>query len=243
MNWKTVVKEQLKALKVSRQQIADEMGISIATFGHWLNGRNEPSLEQLDELCRRVGVTIAIGYRGSLMAFAYDPEGSAAPAQDDSCKALTADMGEVALSGDALLMTKRVPVEAQVTLEKGGEWSAEAMVTPGDGSLGSADIATQDLTAYCIAIQGDALFPVFRDGWMIAIEPRSKLVPGEFVYVETVSGNFMVKELLWQRAGTYALGNVTGEPGRVTLAASEIKRIHYCYPVPAGKRVPAEGQS
>ena len=51
------LRQRLRQMKLSRQELAETMGVSVATIGNWARGRGFPCLRYRSELCTLLAMT------------------------------------------------------------------------------------------------------------------------------------------------------------------------------------------
>ena len=56
--WQVRVKSLFKSAGITYPEIGAAMGITAGAVGHYLNGRREPSVKQLKQMARLLGMTI-----------------------------------------------------------------------------------------------------------------------------------------------------------------------------------------
>lgn len=95
---------------------------------------------------------------------------------------------------------------------------------PGTGE-GSVPWGTSDPNAYAVRVKGDSMYPRYRPGEILVVEPNAPVVPGEDVIVRTRDGRKMVKRLLFQRSSEVELGSINERHKPVTIPLEEIESI------------------
>lgn len=93
MKWYVRARLQMTKLNVTQEAVAEALGVTRGAVGHWLSGRREPTLQQLETIAERIGCTRAellddderAAYDLKLaMAAVRDPEpGTFVPYPDD----------------------------------------------------------------------------------------------------------------------------------------------------------------
>ncbi|WP_105901406.1 LexA family protein [Vibrio gangliei] len=56
INWNDLVKSKMKEAGITQNQLAEKMGRSQSAIAHWLNKNREPSIEDIAEMMRCVGL-------------------------------------------------------------------------------------------------------------------------------------------------------------------------------------------
>ncbi|MGY1877828.1 LexA family transcriptional regulator [Pseudomonas reactans] len=121
-----------------------------------------------------------------------------------------------------LAMFRPVKIIGTAQLGPDGYWSA---IDEGDGYI---DVPCRDPDAYAMRLKGDSMAPAIRNGWIALCEPNHQLIPGEYVMLRLVSGESMVKELLYENAREVSVMSVNTAYGdRRTIPIEEVEQIHY----------------
>jgi phage repressor protein C with HTH and peptisase S24 domain len=84
---------------------------------------------------------------------------------------------------------------------------------------------TTDPLAYAVRVKGDSMYPRYRPGEILVVEPNAAVIPGEDVIVRMKDGRKMVKRLLFQRAGEVELGSINERHQPITLSLESIESI------------------
>lgn len=206
--WRERFRNRFSYLKrtegMTQASLAEAIGVTQGTVGHWLRGRRTPeNPEQFEALARGLRMSLA-----ELLA-------GVVPGKEGGGVEEGPDVGEY----------RRAPVVGTAQLGPEGYWDAvEYPVGHGDGYV---DVPTRDPGAYALRVRGDSMAPAIRDGWYVVIEPNSAVVQGEYVVVVTKDGRAMVKELLWERDGQVSLMSVADGYARITLRLDEIEKMHH----------------
>ncbi|KJP58486.1 prophage repressor protein [Klebsiella aerogenes] len=57
MNWYDIAKQRIDALGLSQDKLAEHLGVTKGAVSHWLNGRRNPSLQEIGAIFQYLGVT------------------------------------------------------------------------------------------------------------------------------------------------------------------------------------------
>ncbi|MFN4090821.1 MAG: S24 family peptidase [Alphaproteobacteria bacterium] len=79
-----------------------------------------------------------------------------------------------------------------------------------------------DPNAYALAVAGDSMKPVYRDGDLVVVSPNSSIRRGDRVVVKTVEGEVMAKELVRRTAKRVELHSLNPDYPDRTLAPEQI---------------------
>lgn len=67
MKWSELVREHMKSQGVTREKIGNALGKTPGAIGHWLNGRREPSLDEIAAILKFLGIqSVTLNSDGSL---------------------------------------------------------------------------------------------------------------------------------------------------------------------------------
>lgn len=120
---------------------------------------------------------------------------------------------------------RAVPVVGEV---KGGEdgylEELEYPVGHGDGTI---EWPTSDQHSYALRVRGDSMFPRYRAGEFVVVEPSIEAPLGEDVVVCLNDGRKMLKVLNWIRDGEVQLLSINNGFAPLTIVDREIRSIHY----------------
>lgn len=207
--WHERFRQVLDASDYTQSSLAREMRrhvgeITRGTINGWYKGRiQRPSYENIVAACRLL--------RTDPDWLLYGGPERVHPPQDGQAK--TARM---------------VPIVGTAQLGPEGYWT-EMGYPPGSGDEGLQAL-TDDPNAYALKMRGDSMEPAIREGWFVIVEPNGTPVPGEYVLVQTLDGQSMVKELLWIRGDTVALMSVNGNE-RLKYQKQELEQLSPVGPI------------
>lgn len=120
---------------------------------------------------------------------------------------------------------RAVPVVGEV---KGGEDGyLEELEYPVGHGEGTIEWPTSDPHAYSLRVRGDSMFPRYRAGEFVVVEPSIEAPLGEDVVVCLNDGRKILKVLNWIRDGEVQLLSINNGFAPLTIADSEIRSIHY----------------
>ncbi len=95
-----------------------------------------------------------------------------------------------------------------------------------DDGEGYVDIPSSDPNAYALRLRGDSMEPAIHSGWLAVIEPGRSFVPGEYVMVQTVEGESMLKRLLYANDDQVSLLSVNVAHSIRNIPIEQIQHIH-----------------
>lgn len=55
--WQELVKSRMKEIGVTQERLAEQLGVTQGGIGHWLNGRREPSVDDVARIMSAIGMT------------------------------------------------------------------------------------------------------------------------------------------------------------------------------------------
>ncbi|MDR1162657.1 MAG: helix-turn-helix transcriptional regulator, partial [Candidatus Accumulibacter sp.] len=121
--------------------------------------------------------------------------------------------------------SRKVPVVGTSQLGDSGFW-AELNTPVGFGD-GHIPFPVRSERAYAVRCKGDSMKPRIKDGEFVIVDPDQSPVPGDEVLVKSSDGRVMVKEFLYRRDGFVHLLSVNEEHGKISIAESEVEKLHY----------------
>lgn len=118
---------------------------------------------------------------------------------------------------------RRVPVVGEV---KGGDdgYLDELQYPVGHGD-GYVDYPATDPQAYALRVRGDSMYPRYKAGEFIVVEPSLEAQPGDDVVVSLKDGRKLLKELNWIRDGEVQLLSSNNHFGPMTLPLEDVMYI------------------
>jgi phage repressor protein C with HTH and peptisase S24 domain len=122
--------------------------------------------------------------------------------------------------------SRRIPVIGHVIATPDTDGFFDDQGFPPGGGEGYIPWGTTDRNAYAVRVKGDSMYPRYRPGEILVVEPDAALVAGEDVIVRTKDGRKMVKRLLIQRATDVELGSINERHRPLTISLEEIESIH-----------------
>lgn len=163
VEWWNRADRERRAQRKTYEEIALDMGVSMATVGHWMTGRRQPSPTKLAGLARLLGVSLD-----------YLMEGEECEMSDEK--------------SPARYRTRRV---MSVPLLEGSQVSAfidgrlEASKVRTEVPL----YDVQGVRSFAFRVSGDSMadphgHPTFPDGTVVVIDPDKPAGPGDFVLAQ-----------------------------------------------------------
>lgn len=194
-----------KAAGLSRQQFADEVGISRSAVTMIENGQTKSMAAS--NLLRAAEV---LRVSPDELQHGDDPRSRTRFAR---------------VSNVARLVSVPIIGFAVATPEQDGYFD-DMGFPPGAGE-GYLPWPTKDPHAYALRVKGDSMQPRIRPGELIVAEPGSPVAPGADVVVRTRDGRKMVKQLLYRRGGEVALGSINQAHRQLTISIEDIESMHF----------------
>ena len=84
---------------------------------------------------------------------------------------------------------------------------------------------SRDPDAFALRVKGDSMHPAIRHGHFVVVEPSGRCVPGEYVAIELLDGQKMVKELIYDRPTEVVVESANGNR-RMTFERTAIKHMY-----------------
>lgn len=176
MTWYDLAKERMKALGVTQEDIAVHLGITKGAVSHWLNGRRQPTLQEISAIFNRLGIKDPV----------FNTDGT-----------FSLQHGE---NPDTL------PPEPQYsyplfTSVQAGSFSAVGSFTENDASEWVSTTRKASERAFWLTVEGHSMTapagskPSFPEGMLILVDPDEDVNPGDFC----VAGVFNDTEVTFKR--------------------------------------------
>lgn len=129
------------------------------------------------------------------------------------------DLGEV-------VQTKPMAGLPLVGEVKGGEdgYLEELQYPVGHGE-GVIEYPTSDPHAYALRVRGDSMFPRYRAGEFVIVEPSIEPQTGDDVVVLCTNGRKLLKVMNWKRDGEIQLLSINNGYAPLTLPLCEVQSI------------------
>lgn len=193
--------------KMTQAELARATEVSSATVTLWLSGDTKALKGE-----NALKLERATGYRSNWLISGKGPKRVESGSAADEQPVYAGKRSGV----------RSIPIVGTARMGDKGYYE-EISSIPGAGD-GHIDIATADPNAYCLKVRGNSMAPAIRDGWYVLVEPNAAPAVGEYVLVKLRDGQRMVKELLYQRAGSIEVLSVNnGE--RMTIYLEELESL------------------
>lgn len=188
----------MKELGISQEKLGEAIGKSQGAVAHWLNGRREPGLDDIANIMRALKI-----YKVNLLS--------------DGNVTTSSDSFEYA----GKLKNGLIPVLGEAVMGIDGEFEMCEELT------GWLRIYCSDPDAFSLKIKGDSMFPRINSGEFVAIEPGTKIHPGDDVFIRTKDGRNMIKRLGYFRDGIYQFLSVNQQHPPLTIDELQIDKIYF----------------
>lgn len=176
MTWYDLAKERMKTLGVTQEDIAVHLGITKGAVSHWLNGRRQPTLQEISAIFNRLGIKDPV----------FNTDGT-----------FSLQHGE---NPDTL------PPEPQYsyplfTSVQAGSFSTVGSFTEKDAAEWVSTTRKASDRAFWLTVEGHSMTapagskPSFPEGMLILVDPDEDVNPGDFC----VAGVFNDTEVTFKR--------------------------------------------
>lgn len=201
--WNDLVRTRMKETGITQEKLGEMIGRTQGAVAHWLNGRREPSLQEIANIMKALGID----------ELKLNSEGAVNSSQSDAKLEFAGHprAGLVAVKGEAWMGVD-------------GEFD---MVETESGWI---HMHSSDPDAFALRVKGDSMFPRINAGEYVVVEPNASVYPGIDVFVRTLSGKNMIKRLGYDRNRTYQLLSVNQTYPPFTV---DYDMISHIYPVVA----------
>ena len=176
MIWYDIAKQRIDALGLSQEKLAEHLGVTKGAVSHWLNGRRNPSLEEIGMVFEYLGV-------------------HGAKLNSDG----TFTIGELSASKPALPQYD-YPVFSHV---QAGMFSQEFRTfteRDAEGWVSTTKKASDN--AFWLEVDGHSMTapagsrPSFPEGMLILVDPEEPVDPGDFCIARLGGDEFTFKKLI-----------------------------------------------
>ncbi len=220
------------------------MGRKQSAFSQWLNGTMALSEEAASQFAKLLGCSVFdfsptlganIASKSSSISNELTPVSSRVEMKPSVTKLALVDRkarnnggtggddAEAAGNADPgpdLAPIRMVPIVSMVQAGSDGYFAVVGVI---EGEF--VPFYTRSVNAYALRVRGDSMRPRIRNGEIIVADPDKVYGPEDDVVVKLVSGEYMVKELLIERADEIVVTSVNNGERR-TIAKANIEYIH-----------------
>lgn len=198
--WQELAKAKMTELNISQERLGEMVGKTQGAIGHWLNGRREPSVEDIAAIMKALHMD-AMTLTSDGQAFIPSPG-------DEMEYAGKIRHGLVPVRGEAILGT-------------------DGMVDMVEDHSGWLKIYSDDPDAYGLKVKGDSMWPRIKSGEYVLIEPNSPVAAGDEVFVRTHEGHNMIKMIGFKRDGVYQFVSINQDHRPFTIEASDVDHVRF----------------
>lgn len=204
MNWYDLAKQRIDALGLSQEKVAEHLGVTKGAVSHWLNGRRNPSLQEIGAVFQYLGINdVRLNADGTF---------TVAGAYDDT---------PVKQQYEYPLLTS---VEA-------GAFSEAAVVLERDPKTFVATTTKASDRAFWLEVSGHSMTaspgsrPSFPEGILILVDPEQDVKPGDFCVAGIFNNSEVTfKKFVWED-GTPWLEPLNTNPRYQSIECNENCRI------------------
>ncbi|MDR5611273.1 S24 family peptidase [Arsenophonus sp.] len=194
-----MAKTKMKEKGLSQEKLGEILGKTQGAIAHWLNGRREPSIEDIAKIMKVLGIS-EINLNS-----------------DANVKEIKQDKIEFI----GVLKEGSVPVVGEAMMGIDGEFDMSENLS------GYLQIFSADPRAFSVRVKGDSMFPRINSGEFVVIEPSTSITAGDDVFVRTEQGKNMIKRLGYNREGTYQFLSINQQHPPLTMSEKEIEVVYF----------------
>lgn len=202
---KSLYNSKKKELNLSQQSLAETLGVSQSAVAMLLNGVNALNHTNAASLAKMFGVRIE----------------DISPKIAEEIADMASALGTLDVEYAGKVKEGLIPVVGEAVLGMDG---AVDMIEFRDGWL---KIYSGDRDAYALKVKGDSMWPRIQSGEFVVIEPNTSVHPGDEVFVRTKDGHNIIKIFNKTRDGDYQLSSVNNDHRPITLAPTDIDKLHF----------------
>lgn len=204
MNWYDIAKQRIDALGLNQEKLAEHIGVTKGAVSHWLNGRRNPTLQEIGAIFEYLGVKDA----------SFNSDG-------------TFTVGE-AEEATALSRQYEYPLFTSVPA---GAFSEVGTFTENDAKAWVSTTKKASKDAFWLEVTGHSMTapqgmrPSFPEGMLILVDPAEEVEAGDFC-VAGVFGDSEVtfKKYTWDD-GKHWLEPLNPNPRYESIPCNENCRI------------------
>lgn len=204
MNWYDIAKQRIDALGLNQEKLAEHIGVTKGAVSHWLNGRRNPTLQEIGAIFKYLGVKDA----------SFNSDG-------------TFTVGE-AEEATALSRQYEYPLFTSVPA---GAFSEVGTFTENDAKAWVSTTKKASKDAFWLEVTGHSMTapqgmrPSFPEGMLILVDPAEEVEAGDFC-VAGVFGDSEVtfKKYTWDD-GKHWLEPLNPNPRYESIPCNENCRI------------------
>ncbi|MFS1539523.1 MAG: S24 family peptidase [Candidatus Phlomobacter fragariae] len=197
--WNVLAKTKMKEKGISQEKLGEILGKTQGAIAHWLNGRREPSIEDIAKIMKIIGI-----YEINL-----NSDASVQEVKQDNIEFME------------ILKEGSVPVVGEAVMGIDGEFDMS------ENLAGYLQIFSADPKAFSVRVKGDSMFPRINSGEFVVIEPNLSIAAGDDVFVRTEQGKNMIKRLGYHREGTYQFLSINQQHPPLTVDENEIEVLYF----------------
>lgn len=204
MKWYEIAKQRIDELGLNQEKLAEHLGVTKGAVSHWLNGRRNPTLQEIGEVFQYLGVKDVT----------FNPDG-------------TFSVGSISESKPEL------PQYAYplFTTVQAGQFAEVGTFTERDAQAWVATTRKASNDAFWLEVSGHSMTapqgvrPSFPEGMLILVDPAEDVEPGDFC-VASVFGDTEVtfKKLTWDEGKAW-LEPLNPNPRYQSIPCNETCRV------------------
>lgn len=167
MNWYDIAKQRIDALGLNQEKLAEHIGVTKGAISHWLNGRRNPTLQEIGAIFKFLGIKDP-SFNSDGTFTVNGPEESVHQSQQ-----------------------YEYPLFASV---QAGTFSEVGSYTAKDAKAWVATTRKASGNAFWLEVKGHSMTapqgvrPSFPEGMLILVDPAEDVEPGDFC-VASINGD------------------------------------------------------
>ncbi|MGL9719953.1 S24 family peptidase [Symbiopectobacterium sp.] len=194
-----MAKAKMKEKGLSQERLGEMLGKTQGAIAHWLNGRREPSIEDIAKIMEILNIR----------ELSLHSDATVQETKPDKIEFV------------GMLKEGSVPVHGEAVMGVDGEFDMQ------ENLAGYLQIFSPDPRAFSVRVKGDSMFPRITSGEFVVVEPGSAVCAGDDVFVRTTAGRNMIKRLGYHREGSYQLLSVNQQHPPLTIDEKDIDIIYF----------------
>ncbi|BEM41766.1 cI repressor protein [Serratia marcescens] len=173
MKWYEIAKNRISDLNLSQDKVAEHIGVTKGAISHWLNGRREPTIQQIGAIFDYLGVRgVTLGSDGSFETGGYSDINPA-------------------------LQQYSYPLFTEV---QAGPFFEVGTFTERDAREWIATTKKASEMAFWLEVSGHSMTapqgsrPSFPEGMLILVDPAESVMPGDFCVASLCNSEVTFKQ-------------------------------------------------
>lgn len=175
MNWYDIAKQRIEALGLSQDKLAEHIGVTKGAVSHWLNGRRNPSLQEIGAIFQYLGVSNV----------RFNPDGTFSVGDTKDSK--------------PVIPQYEYPL---LTTVQAGQFADVGAYTERDAQAWVSTARKASKNSFWLEVSGHSMTapsgfrPSFPEGMLILVDPEVQVHSGDFCIAKMNGDEFTFKQFV-----------------------------------------------